>query len=342
MKVIESSGSAREIGFVTGEALRDEIHEHLDMRSPWNEDAWRRRRPAFMETLERHLPEQLEEMEGTAEGAGVSIDSILQLNVPAYANNLVTEGCTNIVFSDGPDGPLWGKNNDGMNKSKSLPVCCRIVSRDNLIPVVIFTFAGMVSTTDGMNAAGVAVGHSSVGCVFQQSDRFVPVRLWAYECMMRSRTTEEFVQLMAGLPTRGKGYSHVVVDSRGVMCSIEAPCPLLQVRRPEDGVRHMNCTNYYQLPALAEADRRKPDGKCNAIERKEFLEQTCSELEDYSLDDMKKILRHHGDTDICRHGKGDTFTEYSMIGLPETGQVLYLDGNPCESEFEEIQLYELA
>ena len=53
----------------------------------------------------------------------------------------------------------------------------------------------MVATTDGMNAEGVAVGHSSVGSIFQQSDHHVPIRLWAYECMLKSRSTEEFVRL---------------------------------------------------------------------------------------------------------------------------------------------------
>lgn len=343
MKVVEAKGNAREIGRITGEATRDEIHAMLDLYRPWKDQAdWGRRRPDFLQVLQQQLPEVLAEMEGTAEGAGVSLDAILQFNISAYPNDLiVAEGCTNIVFSRGPDGPIWGKNNDGLGGGRSLPVCARVVRRGNQIPVAIFTFCGMIATTDGMNAAGVAVGHSSVGSVFQQSDHFMETRLWAYECLMRSRTTDEFVRHMARLPMRGKGYSHVCVDSAGTLCSIEAPCPVLQVRRPATGVRHVNCVNCYQLPALQNADRRTEKWKCNAIARKEFLERRLGEMKDYSLKDMKAVLRHHGDPSICRHGLhgDDTFTEYSMIGLPETGQVFYLDGNPCEKEYREIQLF---
>ena len=278
-------------------------------------------------------------MEGTAEGANIPLDDILRLNLPMYANELDLEGCTNIAFAAGPDGPIWGKNNDGLAPEKKRPVCGRLVRRDNAIPILVFTFCGMVATTDGMNAEGVAVGHSSVGSVFQQSDHFVPIRLWAYEVMMHSRTTAEFVQQMASLPTRGKGYSILCVDRNGVTCSIEAPCPLMQIRKPEIGQRHMNCVNYYQLPNLANADRRNEVGKQNAIARRRLLEQKLSEDIDFSLADMKNILRYHGGTSLCRHGDDDgSYTEYSMIGLPQSNRVLFLDGNPCESKFAEVTI----
>ncbi len=341
MKVIEVSGSPREIGALTGEALREEIREHLS-RFPLNIDStvWGQRFPRFLETLKTHLPAVLAEIEGTASGADISLDAIFQLNLPMYANELVVdEGCTNIVFNDGSDGPLWGKNNDGLAKDTRRSACARVIHRNDAIPMISFTFCGMVATTDGMNAEGVAVGHSSVGSVFQQSDDFVPIRLWAYECLMQSRTTSEFVRRLSQLPTRGKGYSHVCVDANGAMCSIEAPCPMIQVRHPAPEARHMNCVNYYQLPTLADADRRTESGKCNAKARQHFLEQSLSELSDYSLVDMKRILRHHGSPSICRHGgPDDSHTEYSMIGMVQPRRVLFVDENPCQNIYQEIQL----
>jgi hypothetical protein len=54
---------------------------------------------------------------------------------------------------------------------------------------------------------------------------------------------------------------------------------------------------------------------------------------------MKKMLRYHGNPSICRHGDEDgSYTEYSMIGLPQSGRVLFLDGNPCENEFAEVTI----
>ena len=111
MKVIEVSGSPREIGNLTGEALREEIREHLALFPPKIDSAvWSQRFPRFLETLKTHLPAVLAELEGTAVGANIPLDTIFQLNLPMYANELVVdEGCTNLVFSGGSDGPVWGK-----------------------------------------------------------------------------------------------------------------------------------------------------------------------------------------------------------------------------------------
>jgi len=341
MKVVEVSGTARQIGRCTGEALRDEIREHW-ARHPFSgdPDAWNARFPRFLEALKRHLPNVLEEIEGTAEGADQPLQNIFQLNLPMYPDSLYPEqGCTNLVFADGPDGPIWGKNNDGTSPDKRRPPCARVVRRDDAVPIVIFTFCGMLATTDGMNAEGVAVGHSSVGSIFQQSDDQVPIRLWAYECLMRSRSTTDFIRNLAERPTRGKGYSHVCVDRDGVTCSIEAPCPVLQVRWPEGGAGHLNCVNCYQLPNLADADRRPEAGKKNALARRAFLDAELAADRPLGLDDMKRVLRHHGDPSICRHGgPNESVTEYSMIGLPRSGKVLYLDGTPCTEEFLELSI----
>ena len=204
-----------------------------------------------------------------------------------------------------------------------------------------FTFCGMIATTDGMNAEGVAVGHSSVGSVFQQSDRHMPIRLQAYDAMMRSRTTDDFVRLMTTAPLRGKGYSIVCVDRSGTTCSLEAPCPLVQVRRPEHPAG-IHCVNCYQLPELAEADRRAPEGKEDARQRWQLLDAFLTNdlaPEGTDLDLARRLLRHHGDPSLCRHGEcQDLHTEYSMIGLPAQGRVLFLEGYPCQESYAELSL----
>ncbi len=125
------------------------------------------------------------------------------------------------------------------------------------IPQVTFTFVGLLATTDGMNAEGVAVGHSSVGSQFQQSDRYVSIRLWAYELLSRARTTSEFVRGMTEIPLRGKGYAATCVDAEGTTVGIDAACPWLQIREPADGASGLHAVNCYQHPALLHADRRQ-------------------------------------------------------------------------------------
>ena len=107
MKLVEAAGDARTIGRATGEALRDEIHAHLELYPPKTDtEGWKQRLPVVLETLNRFLPQVLEEMHGTAEGADVPVEQIYGLNVPMYNNELDMQGCTNIVFGSGPDGPI--------------------------------------------------------------------------------------------------------------------------------------------------------------------------------------------------------------------------------------------
>ncbi len=342
MKLVEASGDARTIGRITGEALRDEIREFIErVRPDRRHPDWEAHWPTVRETLRRHVPLVLEEMEGTAEGADLPVESILMINVPAYGTELdALEGCTNIAFSEGPDGPIWGKNNDGGPPGEQSPPVARLIRREGGIPQLNWTFCGMVATIDGFNAEGVAVGHSSVGSVYQQSDHHVPIRLWAYEGLFRCRNAAEFVRHMCSVPTRGKGYSSLLVDAGGAMCSLESPCPITQVRLPEDGETYMNCSNYYQLAALAEADRRTPEGKENAIARARVLDERFLGGANRSLQDMIQVLRYHGDPGICRHGGHDqSHTEYSMIGVCAERKALFLHGYPCEvRQYTEVQL----
>lgn len=359
MRVIESTGSPTAIGHSTGEALRDEIAEHIELFPQRNADAFAARLPAFRDTLQKHLPDVWDEMLATAQGANVDEHEILRLNLPMYAGELDLDGCTNFVTLDGPDGPIWGKNNDGCAPHR--PVVVRHIKPDNGIPQATFTFAGMVATTDGINAEGVAVGHSSVGSVFQQSDSFVPIRLQAYHAMSQARTTGQFIAAMTSVPLRGKGYAAVCVDEHGSAVGIDAPCPLLQIRQPADNALGLHGVNCYQHPALLHADRRPPDGKLDAHQRWHLLDRAlqagdgppadvdvsdgCGDESQVpqpgpngtDLDFAKQLLHHHGDVPLCRHGAPlDYHSEYSMIGLPSSRTLLFCDIHPCRQTYQEL------
>ncbi len=132
MRLIQCSGTPRQIGEATGEALREEIAEHLELFPLQRSAEFRARLPLFLRTLQRHLPAVVEEIRATARGANVDEVDLFALNLPLVPGTLdrvlgepgdtdfgrgadppSTDGCTNFVFCGGPDGPIWGKNNDG-------------------------------------------------------------------------------------------------------------------------------------------------------------------------------------------------------------------------------------
>lgn len=372
MRLIECSGTPRQIGQATGEALREEIAEHLELFPPPRSNEFRARLPLFVATLQRRLPAVMEEMRATARAANVDEIDLFALNLPMVPGTLdrvvgdrvdgpSTEGCTNIILAGGPDGPIWAKNNDGCEPHR--PVVARWIRPAEGIPQVTFTFAGLVATTDGMNAEGVTVGHSSVGSVFQQSDRWIPIRLWAYEVMSRARSTTEFVRGMAEQPLRGKGYSIVCVDSLGDAVSIEAACPVLMIRDLKAGATGLHCVNCYQHEALWHADRRTQEGKLDAHARWHLLDRVLATGEGpptaidvttgwtgqvqvpnpgpagTNLAFAEQLLRLHGEIPLCRHGEPlDYHSEYSMLGLPASRRLRFCDIHPCEQSYREITL----
>jgi hypothetical protein len=345
VKIVECSGSPKEIGHAVGEELRDEIREHIALVArPRQEDWWERflrRLPVINRTLDRYLPEERAEMEAMARAARLPVEEIYLANhLHLWGNGLdpadEDEACSNIVFAGGPDGPLLGKNNDGYYRTRTnprKPTFVKRVRRENGIPAIVVTTAGSLCTGDGMNGEGVAIGSSSVGSVFEQSDRFPAIRLWNYRCLLRARSATEFAEASARTQQRGKGFSMVCVDPSGTAISIEAPCPVTQIRRP-DYPTGISCTNYYQLPQLAHADRRSAECRKNAVRRKEFFDSVLAGDGPFDLNHIKSVMRHKGEVSICCTEERDLLhTHHSVIAAPATGALYVCDGPPCHGEY---------
>lgn len=349
MKVIEARGTHRAIGQAIGEALRDEIRCHLEgfvLSTPAELGG---ATATFRGVLGAYLPKVLEQFDGMAEGAGLPAERILALNLPVGvgASMFASPGCTNIAFAAGPDGPLWGKNNDGHFPAEvSAPrpgqgqrprAVLKLYPPDG-IPALCITFCGWLSGGDMVNAEGLAVGHSSVGSRFRQSALQVPALQWLYWILFRSKDTRSFQKNVTMLPLQGKGFSLVAVDRHGVVCGVEMACPLVQLRQPGADDRALHCVNHYELPELVDMHRRTAAGLANSVARSRLLKAEC-DAGDRSLGHLQRILRRHGEPAICRHGGADqAWTEFSVIGLPNRPALMVADGPPCTRDYAIVSL----
>ncbi|MBN1553164.1 MAG: hypothetical protein JXA11_00345 [Phycisphaerae bacterium] len=348
MKIVECRGSDTKIGRTIGEALREEIQANVRGFLPAELSVLDGKIASFHESMKRFLPEVLEQMLQAAKAAGVTDKQMLALNAPSGESDPnFYQGCSNVVFAAGPDGPLWGKNNEGrfpptdqpvVDAQGPRPVCALKLYPKQGIPAICFTFCGWFSGADMINAEGVATGHSSVGSKFQQSPRHVSVLQWLWRGMFEIRGLADYVNHVTAQPLRGKGFSQIVVDRHGQMASGELACPLAQIRWPAEGAMGMNCVNHYQLPTLEKIDARQPEGLVNSKGRQAYLDEAIVSG-DQSLAHLKNILRRHGEFSICRHGGRDAcHTEYSMIGIPNQRKALLYHGYPCEGEYQEISI----
>lgn len=342
VKVITCRGRHALIGETIGEALREELRPRAAGWQCDDKAAWRIRE--YLAAAREWIPELIEEIRGVERGAGLPEHFLMagQANPPNRPE--FTEGCSNIVFREGPDGPLWGKNNDddagppGV-PHKAPPRCILRIYPDHGIPLILCTYCGWIGG-DMMNAEGVATGGASGGHHFFQSPYDLPSLLWLRAGMHRARSAEDFARHVTSRPLRGRGSVHVTVDGAGSMFSTEILSPLVQLRRPQPWMRGMECTNWYQLPHLTPLSGRGAADQENARGRSAAL-QAALRQPTLNVGAMKKALRHHGDVDICRHGAARHdrgITEWSMIGIPRQRKVLFCKGNPCSGHYDDIKL----
>lgn len=333
LKGIECAGSSREMGRQYGEAAREEIRANCDIwykqYAPTDEFAENTRR-----MLARHLPEALDEMRGIAEGAGVEEKLIFAANqFDTFEEMRPSPGCTSMAIAGGKDGPVLGKNNDGASADTVFLI--RESNPDKGLPMVQVTYAGWISGLDAMNSEGLVNGHNSVGSIFDRQGDRIDIRLWIYHLMRVCRTSDELLTLLSEAPLTGKGFNIVVADISGDICVIEAAVPLTSYRGR--GHEFIYATNHFITPPLADADMRKPGKKIISIYRLGYLDWVSAVSPPKTRNDIAEILRSHQPWAPCRHGEPhESYTLWSIIGLPRERKLLVASGNPCENEYRDF------
>lgn len=330
------AGSPREMGRQYGEQAKDSIQKNLDLIGAKGDLA---SKGAFLAMAKRllgeKLPDVLDELEGMAEGADVSLDRLILFNhVDLYGEEWLGE-CTPIAVSESADGPVLGKNDDA-GVAQRHDYVARVSFPEQGLPLIQVTYAGWLNGLDSLNEAGLANGHCSVGSVFDKRGPRVDVRLWAYQLMRTCRTTEAFVAGMMDANLTGKGFGIILVDQRGTTSVLEAAVPLIAER--DRGAAMVYATNLYMTEALKNCDARTPEAKFLNTCRYGYLrwiERTGRAPG--SADDMERLLSAHDPYAPCRHGgHDDSETRATMIALPRDGITRVSNGNPCEGEFREV------
>ena len=343
IETLQLQGAPREVGRQYGEACRERFrafHALAKERAADN-PGWYDDLPVMGQAIAAHHPRYYEELEGIAQGADLSLDAIL-LN---HRRLLLAEFCccTNIAFLEAPGGPIFGKNLDGGPATDSSPdkqFVARHVRYENGQEVIHTTIVGDLMSRDTcMNVrSGLTFGGSSVGSVFQKSLRNPTLEAGLYEMICSCDTVEEAVRFLQRYPYVGKGYNFVIVDEGGQGVVLETACPMVQVRRAEEGQDAVFCTNHYRLPFLLEADRRaRPNGKEYSYKRDRFLERKLwQERVPRTVEQMKALLSAYGQGGgLCRPiDDGDpSITWMSVVAVPAERRFEVANGRPSDEPY---------
>jgi isopenicillin-N N-acyltransferase like protein len=360
--VIEVSGPPRERGRAYGEAAREEIARSLDYYrrafavSPgmeWADVVTRAR--AWRPVVEAAAPHLLVEMDGIAEGAGVTADDVLALNArgeiarsadsrfaAAGLDEWPVDGCSSFALlpEATADGHVYcGQNWDWREGTEATTVMLRIV-QPPLPTVVMQVEAGQVGR-HGVNSAGLALNANGLDGAFG-----APIGV--PQPVLR-RMILDSESLRDALDVPFAVHQHIATNllfthRDGIAVDLETTPLGHRWGYAEDGVLVHGNHYQYGVPAALEPGYRpsSPD----SLYRVPVIQRGLGGARDAGdTTGVRKIIHetmsdHSGHPmGVCCHVRaGDSDTaQYktmmsSLVDLT-AGEYRVLRGNPCESEY---------
>ena len=342
--LVKAEGTHRELGRQHGEQAAESIRMHLDhiaSSQKLSRDAIRTKALAFTELFQQYCPHLLDEIEGLAEGAGITVAEAMACNLRGELGKAPDEGCTTYVLAKNATASgevLVGQNSDMSQPNIEMGYMLHLKPKDKP-QILIWTFGGMIGY-HGMNSAGVAHFANALGGgpAGQFGLSHYPVKRLMLECTKMG----EVLDIFHRVPIASNG-NYVVCDSDGVILDIEANTNGPQI--VEDGGRGFIAhTNHYLCPLYGTRenyDKSLPD----SFERLKAMDALIAlERGEVDVEKIKGYLSDHsnGAASICRHPRTEDLengfekagrTVASMISEPAKKRMHVALGNPCDSEY---------
>lgn len=345
------SGSHRAIGEQIGESCTDLIARHLDKALTRLDKRSRIPREAALSLAMEYRPYVLryapyfdEEIQGLANGAGLSLPEAYLLQLRAEVATPVTpadsaesnDECTSFAVlpeatSNGVG--LVGQNADLPAFYAEIAIVAEIVP-DDMPALLMLMPAGQVSYI-GINDRGLGCFANFVTC---DGWRHGLPRYMLSRLALSQSSVDDGIAAVRGV-TRASSRNLLMLDAHGTAADLETT-PTDDARLdPRDGL--LAHSNHYVAASLQHEERSKPRNVANSRKRlrrmDELLQQHRGTL---SVDVMQDILRDrtcYPDA-LCRmpgdDGDSDTITFASVIAEPSEGRLWVAVGPPNENSYE--------
>jgi isopenicillin-N N-acyltransferase-like protein len=333
--LVRVAGSHRELGRQHGEQAANKIKSFVAViaaRGHYSGNQLRDRALAFRPLFERYCPHLLEEIQGLAEGARISLAEGLAVNVRDPLRLAEVQGCTSFVV--GRTGTqqhqiLAGKNADMDPDIPPLGYMLHLKPR-NKPEVLMWTFGGMIGY-HGMNSVGVAEFDNALlglGPAGRWGMPTYPVKRLMLEC----DHVDQIIRLYQTIPMAAN-CNYVVCDGHGNILDLETTTAGPEVLR-DQGAGFLAHANHYLSPRYSGQKNFPTDWKDSFARQERMNSLIQAKFGSLALDDTKKFLSDHRGypVSICRHA-GASLTVASMISEPAERRMHVAFGNPCANHY---------
>jgi isopenicillin-N N-acyltransferase-like protein len=338
--MIEARGTYREVGRQIGEQCKAQIQgmlpylrKDLPVGVAW--DAMLDQSKVYLAHSRAVYPQYIEELEGIAEGAGISFDEVfLSMCEELWEPAAWRKGCTDMAARGRAtlDGStLLAHTNDLSPEAEDVLVILKIQAGDE--PEFIGVSAGGLGISAGFNAARISL----TGNQLDNNDIRPGVpRLLSARAILGSRHLSEAMDHCL-LKQRASSYDNILADGSGEIYCMEGSatdCEAIYIEK--DIMAH---ANHYVSPAMRrfEADRSSISNSIIRHNRaSRLLEENYGKL---TPELFKTLLADHAGypASICKHGI-QSVTVFSIIIQLESLRSWIGRGFPCKTVYTEYQL----
>lgn len=350
--IIRARGTHHQIGFAIGREAGDRVnrmivnYHNLLEQTPEIKLTWQRaivQARKYLPFATEYMPSYVEELRGTAEGAGADFEDVLVCNcLEELTSDMLFERCTTVAFGDDhtADGHvLIGHNEDWMPEDRDLQyVVC--AEPEGELPFLSVTYGGLLCNI-GFNTAGIA---QCINSVYPADVRLGIPRVFIGRAVLAAPRIGRALY-RAVHPRRAAGYNHVLADENGELYSVEVTSGKFDVLYADDN--YLTHTNHYTSPRLRDLEAL-PDQLTGSHVRNNRARRLAKKLAgrgNVQLEDIQAILADHVNHpgSICSHTRDlpsldDSATIGSSIIDLNARTLWYCYGPPCQGEYAPITL----
>jgi isopenicillin-N N-acyltransferase-like protein len=339
---VEARGTPRALGRQIGEACRAQIRGYVQLLLERFQRSALVTAAAAVPFAERFAPDTMDELRGTAEGAGVSTEEVMLINV---RNQLAaaSDGCTSIVVEPRASASGRGVAAQNWDNDPATDALSVVLTRRPAGKPAFMTF-----TRPG-EAAYIGLSDAGVGLLMNALPG-------------RPRAAGVPWYFLARAIYGHRALDAMVADVERAERAMPASCALLtpdgaaDLEMTPDGVWvlssdargllvHANHCAHPVLQPINDACAAQIFGRSHERGSRagRLLDERPGAI---AVEDVERVLADHDGhpQSICRHRNdhpttGEHTTIVSMIVEPAAGRMLLTRGNPCQQRYE---LYRLS
>jgi hypothetical protein len=340
LRVVQAEGDAATRGRAIGSELGDLIHRSLGFYRDYLADLGIRDLPRalapYRAAAERSLPEHMKTIAATAAAAEVSEDELFAVNaceeleaLSQTAGRSPVERCS--TFTAVGEGFTILAHNEQWFAGDADNVALVVERSSETVTVASPTLAACLPAV-GINGLG---GGAGIDSLTARDDGVGVPRVLVSRHALEARARQDAIRRV-GLPGRAGGYAHVYAFRGAEAFTLETTALELAVLHGPGP--H---TNHYLDPRLVELGHEPSAGSLSRYER---LSQLLEEHPPSSPEAAMEILRDHDSSPqaICKHARPGAPEEstvvFSMVCELESVRMWVAPGNPCQTEYEEVEL----